>query len=102
MFDGGDCLGDPNNIKMGFGGDNSVNFHWMNDSAELQDKPYCAENCLDLWLSDSFCDTSCKSVLQCSLKLSLIFTTLVLVALHLPLEPNWRLARLEVHLLCKI
>ena len=64
MYDGGDCLGDPNNIKMGFGGDNSVNFHWMNDSAELQAQPYCAENCLDLWLSDSFCDDSCN-VAEC-------------------------------------
>ena len=60
MHDGGDCIGSE--IKMGFGGDNNINFHW-NDSNE-NTRPTCAENCLDLWLSDSFCDDSCN-VAEC-------------------------------------
>ena len=60
MHDGGDCIGSE--IKMGFGGDNNINFHW-NDSTE-DTRPTCAENCLDLWLSDSFCDDSCN-VAEC-------------------------------------
>jgi UDP-N-acetylglucosamine-lysosomal-enzyme len=59
MHDGGDCFGD--NPAMGFGGDNSVAFHWdYTGDYTLA----CADGCLDPWLADGFCDDSCN-VAEC-------------------------------------